>query len=57
MATNDLVTKTLIGAGVIHMEHYVICGDRYLGITKQLALSLEQFPEIDRFCKSKEELS
>ena len=55
MVTNELVSKSLTDAGVGHIEHYIVCGDKYKGISRQFSLPLLQIPEIDRFLKSKEE--
>lgn len=55
MATNSLITSALNLAGITHIEHYIISGRKYFGISKQLSLSLVQSPELDRFYKSREE--
>ncbi len=31
-ATNSLITESLSMAGILHAEHYVICGDSYSGV-------------------------
>jgi hypothetical protein len=55
MATNESVVEMLLGVGIIHIEHYIVSGTKYMGITNQLSIAFEQFPEIERFCKSREE--
>ena len=55
MATNNAVSTALNMAGINHVEHYIVSGNRFLGITNQLCLSLVQSPELDRFYKSREE--
>ena len=54
MATNALITSALNFAGVTHIEHYIISGDKFFGISKQFSLSLVQSPELDRFKESRE---
>ena len=55
MATNNAVSTALNMSGINHVEHYIVSGNRFLGITNQLCLSLVQSPELDRFYKSREE--
>ena len=55
MATNTAVCNALKRAGVSHAEHYLISGNRFLGVTHQMKLSFVQSPELDRFYKSREE--
>ena len=55
MATNSAVTSALSLAGITHLEHYIICGKKYFGISKQISLSLVQSPELDNFKRSREE--
>ena len=54
METNKLVTSALAEIGVWHIEHYVICGDDYVGIMGHLNSAFAQTPELRRFFKSKE---
>ena len=54
MATNALITSALNFAGITHVEHYIVCGEKYFGISKQFSLSLVQSPELDRFKESRE---
>ena len=56
MATNKAVSAALTGAGITHVEHYIVSGDKYLGIERQFSLSLVQSPELDRFYKSREKI-
>jgi DNA repair protein RadC len=55
MATNSAICTALKSAGISHAEHYIISGERFLGVTHQMKLSLVQSPELDRFYKSREE--
>lgn len=55
MATNNAISTALGMAGINHAEHYIISGNRFLGITNQLCLSLGQSPEINRFYESRRE--
>ena len=39
MATNSAVCSALNRAGISHAEHYIISGDRFLGVTHQIKLA------------------
>lgn len=56
MATNRAVGAALTAAGITHVEHYIVSGNKYMGIERQFALSLVQSPELDRFYKSREKI-
>ncbi len=55
MATNNAVSAAFRMAGINHVEHYIISGNRFMGISNQFNLNLVQSPELDRFYKSREE--
>ena len=55
MATNSAVCSALSRAGISHAEHYIISGDSYLGVTRQMKLAFVQSPELERFYKSRED--
>ena len=55
MATNSALTSALTLAGITHLEHYIVCGEKYFGISRQISLALVQSPELDRFNRSREE--
>ena len=54
-ATNELLTLALEMAGILHAEHYIVCGDSYSGINsvKKFSPKFSQSVAIDRFMKSK----
>lgn len=54
MATGRMITEALHMVGVEHIEHYVICGDKYTSVVDQLSLSLVQTPEVESFIMSRE---
>ena len=54
MATNSSITAALNLAGITHLEHYIVCGNKYFGISKEISLSLIQSPELERFYLSRE---
>lgn len=56
MATNASVSAALSLAGVTHLEHYIISGDKYIGISNKLSISFVQSPELDRFYRSREKI-
>lgn len=56
MATNSAITAALGLAGITHLEHYIVSGNQYLGISKQFSLSLVQSPELERFYRSRERI-
>ncbi len=55
MATNSAVCSALSRAGISHAEHYIISGDRFLGVTHQIKLAFVQSPELEKFYKSRED--
>ena len=56
MATNSLVTDALSLAGISHVEHYIVSGRRFFGISERFSFSLLQSPELQRFYKSRERI-
>ena len=55
IATNEALTEALHAAGILHSEHYIICGDSYAGISslKNFQKSVSQYPAIDVFMNSR----
>lgn len=54
MATDKMLRAELSRVGVAVAEHYVICGNKYIGVKTDLALSVSvHTPEFERFCDSK----
>ena len=53
-ATNAVITESLSLAGVLHAEHYVVCGDSYqgMGSTHGITKSLFQPNAAEQFLKS-----
>ena len=56
MATNSAITSAFSLAGITHVEHYVVCGDKYMGISQKFALTLGQPVILERFYKSREKM-
>ena len=54
MATNTSISTALSMVGVTHLEHYIVCGEKYMGISNKLSISFVQSPELDRFYESRE---
>ena len=55
MATGRMLTDALRLSGVEHVEHYIVSGKRFVGISTGLALSLVQSPELENFYRSREQ--
>ena len=55
MASNSAVSSALNLAGITHAEHYIVSGNKYIGISKRFSLSLIQSPELEKFYKSRED--
>lgn len=53
-ATNKVITDTLKMYGIVHAEHYIICGEHYAGIgsLENFAAKLSQMPAVSRFYDS-----
>ncbi len=51
--TNTLVERALADVGVFLLEHYVVCGDRYVGFMNHLSTVFSQKPMAKRFFESK----
>ena len=54
-ATNNAVTEAFGALGVVHLEHFVICGQRYIGIMHHLKERFAACSDIYAFLESKEE--
>lgn len=50
-ATNSVITDALNLAGIVHAEHYIICGEYFagLGSLKSFAAKLSQMPAVSDF--------
>lgn len=50
-ATNAVITDALNLAGIVHAEHYIICGEYFAGIgsLKSFAVKLSQMPAVSDF--------
>lgn len=57
METNKMLADAFALAGVSMPEHYVVSGERYMGISRQLSVSIlkNRSPELERFLRSREE--
>ncbi len=55
-ATNNVITSSLSMVGLIHAEHYIICGDEYAGIgsLKNFINPTRQTPALSEFMSGKE---
>ena len=53
--TDRIVSEALDMAGILHAEHFIICGNKYAGISsvKNFTAKFSQFPAIDSFINSK----
>lgn len=49
MATHSAVSDAFKNVGIMHLEHYVVCGNKYMGLNKQFSLSLGQFNSYSAF--------
>ncbi len=56
-ATNQAVTEALNLSGIVHAEHYIICGEYYagMGVLSDFSAKLSQTPAVARFIESREE--
>lgn len=52
--SGKLVQRALLEVGVFHIEHYVISGGKYIGITNSISNAFKQIPAIERFIESRE---
>lgn len=53
-ATNTVITDALKMYGIVHAEHYIICGEHYAGIgsLQNFTAKLSQMPAVSRFYDS-----
>lgn len=49
MATHNAVNMAFEKVGIVYLEHYIVCGSKYMGLNKQFSLSLGQFSAFGRF--------
>lgn len=54
METNRALTDALSSLGVLHLEHFVVCGNEYVGIMSHLKERFAASMEIYRFLESRE---
>ena len=52
-ATNTLLKGALSAVGIYLVEHYVVCGNDYVGFMKRTRIGLNQFTTVDKFFESK----
>lgn len=57
-ASNTMITEALTMAGIVHAEHYIVCGDSYAGIgsLKNFSSRLAQTPAICGFIESRDKI-
>lgn len=55
-ATNMAITEALNYAGVVHAEHYIICGEYFAGIgsLKHFSAKLSQMPAVSEFIDTRD---
>lgn len=53
-ATNTVITEAFKMYGIVHAEHYIICGEHYAGIgsLQNFTAKLSQMPAVSRFYES-----
>lgn len=53
-ATNTTITESLHMAGIVHAEHYIVCGDSFagLGSLRNFGIKLSQMPAVSHFVSS-----
>lgn len=52
--TNNAITDSLSAIGILHIEHFVVCGSRYIGIMRHLKERFAATAEIYEFMESRE---
>lgn len=55
-ATHTLITESFNLVGVLHAEHYIICGDRFagMGCLKHFTAKLSQMPAVSEFIDTRD---
>lgn len=55
-ATNEAVTSALTRSGIVHAEHYIVCGDQYagMGMLENFSAKFSQMPALSRFYESRD---
>ena len=51
--TNALITDAMRTLGIVHLEHFLISGDSYIGISHNFGNRFSQFAEVGKFVESK----
>ena len=49
MATQSAVNDAFKAVGIMHLEHYIVCGSKYMGLNKHYSLALAQFVAYSEF--------
>ena len=52
---NESVMLSLSNVGVLLADHYIVCGDRYVGFMASFGKRFAQHPELSKFYKTKDE--
>ena len=52
-ATNTLLKEALSSVGIYLVEHYVVCGNDFVGFMNHSRIGLKQFVVVDKFVESK----
>ena len=54
-ATNKAISDALEMSGIVHAQHYIVCGKEYsgIGLLNNFSVKLSQMPALDRFIESK----
>lgn len=55
-ATNTAITEAMNLAGIVHAEHYIICGEHFAGIgsLKSFSMKLSQMPAVSEFLNTRD---
>lgn len=53
METNKLISTSFVDMGVTHAEHFIVSGQRYVGIMKHLNMAFCQSPALSRFFETR----
>ena len=55
METSKMITASLANVGILHIEHYLVYSNRYIGTLGKEKYKVGQTAEIDHFLKTREE--
>ena len=56
LQTNKVISSALRELGIVLAEHYVICGERYVGFMNHINTAFAQSLAVDKFVKSKKRM-